>query len=149
MFHPSVNELHFTAGNAADFPDFVSFFSGMWQNIQLKLMDFVQHWVPRCWSRGGITAGTPLHCFYHQSAHSLWSLTALKTASAIYLWLDFKLPRLSILDWGVNSIHRAAPLKLVFTRPLQNTLQWQNTRCFSCTHESNGTIQHCAWVVSA
>lgn len=121
----------------------------MWQNIQLKLMDFIQSWIPRCWSRGGITAGTLLHCFYHQTAHSPWSLPALKTASAIYLWLDLKLPRLSISDLGVNSIYRAAPLKIALTRPSQNAWQWQNTHCVSCTDERNGTIQHYAWVVIA
>ena len=111
-------------GNAAAFPGKVGeHLSETWW------ISFIP-WTPCFWSRGGKAAGTPLLCFYHQTLHSLTACSEIQRLLSIYLWLDFKLPGLSILHCGVNSIHRAASarerererVKCFPLSPLQKTL---------------------------
>lgn len=74
---------------------------------------------------GDTTTGTSLLCFYHLFSLTL-ALTFPENSScylSIYLWLDLKLPVLSALGQGVNSIHRSAPVrysKMGVTCLLQN-----------------------------
>ena len=68
---------------------------------------------------------------------------------SIHLWLDLKLPVLSISYWGVHSIHRVRQCNMALTRPSQNPWQQQNTRCDSCTDDRNRTIWCRAWVITA
>lgn len=74
---------------------------------------------------GDTTTGTSLLCFYHLFSLTL-ALTFPENSScylSIYLWLDLKLPVLSALGQGVNSIHRSAPVrysKMGLTCLLQN-----------------------------